>query len=296
MSSPSLVLAMVFLLPLCGALAEQRIALITGGNKGIGKEIARKLGAVPMLKTIICSRSPEFGAAAVDELSAAGCDVYCLPLYLTNPSTILAARDHVEREFGRLDILVNNAAVCFNDPTLYGKVPHTPFQQQAALTIETNFFGTLSMTQAFMPLLKASSSPRIINVASSAGRLAILRSEERVAAFTSTDLQLTRLEEMMRTFVHDVEAGVHTQEGWPNTCYGMSKLGIIALTRMLAREEPEIMVNSVDPGYCATDQNMNQGFRSAGQGARTPVMLALRPEAQFLSGKHLYDECREIEW
>ena len=100
----------------------------------------------------------------------------------------------------------------------------------------------------------------------------------------------------MRQFVSDVEEGVHTKNGWPNTCYGISKVGIIAMTRVIGRDYPHIMTNSVDPGYCATDQNANQGYISAVQGAKTAVALAVLPEDQkFISGKHLY-ELKEVQW
>ena len=273
----------------------QTVALVTGANKGIGKELARALGSVPNLKVVMGCRDAQRGAAAAQELQAAGCDVVCHHVDLTDPDSATALRDFVAREFGRLDVLVNNAAICFNDPTLYGRCAHTPFERQADITVSTNFFGTLAVTRAMLPLLRAAPSPRIINVASAAGRLAILKSPEKRALFTSPTLQVPQLEALMREFVRDVEGGVHAERGWPNTCYGMSKLAIIALTRVLARQEPRIMVNSVDPGYCATDQNAHQGFRSAEQGARTPALLAVLPESEFLSGMHFFDEA-EIQW
>merc|ERR1740121_366365 len=216
-------------------------------------------------------------------------------LDLTDHDSALAAARLVGEEFGRLDILVNNAAVCFNDPTLYGSCEFTPFERQAGITVFTNFFGTLAVTQAMLPLLRASPSPRIVNVASYAGRLEILRSHEKLKALTSPMLQVSELEALMWEFVKDAEAGVHARNGWPNTCYGVSKLGIIALTRVMARDEPKVMVNSVDPGYCATDQNLNQGIQSAEQGARTPASLALLPDDHFVSGG-LFRDGKEVAW
>jgi len=193
-------------------------------------------------------------------------------------------------------VLVNNAAVCFNDPTLYGKVAFTPFEQQAAITVNTNFFGTLGVTRAMLPLLRMSqSSPRIVNVASAAGRLRGSRDIQQ--AFTSPGLDIPRLSTLMEDFVSAAESGKHLERGWPNTCYGVSKMGLIALTRVLALQEPMLMVNSVDPGYCATDQNNNQGHISAELGASTPVLLS-HPQfgdGKFVSGKHFY-EGREIPW
>ena len=99
----------------------------------------------------------------------------------------------------------------------------------------------------------------------------------------------------MRTFVRDAEAGEHVARGWPNTCYGVSKMGLIALTRVLARDEPEMMINAVDPGWCATDQNLNRGPVSAERGATTPALLATLPAEQFLTGG-LWLEEQEISW
>ena len=274
------------------------VALVTGANKGIGKEIARGIAADSTATVLIGCRDESLGAAAAAELRASGCLGSLVPLRLdlTDINSITDAASFVKREFGTLDCLINNAAICFNDPTLYGKTKHTPFQAQAAITIDTNFFGTLAVTQALLPLLRSSQSPRIINIASYAGRLTILKSPEKVAFFTAPDLELSGLTAAMRQFVVDVEAGTHAAQGWPNTCYGMSKLGLIALTRILARAEPSFMVNAVDPGYCATDQNQNQGHMSAAQGARTPLLLASRsPVEEILSGL-LFREGRQVDW
>ena len=112
----------------------------------------------------------------------------------------------------------------------------------------------------------------------------------------------------MNDFVSAAKSGNHKEQGWPNTGYGVSKVGIIAMTKILARQQHDsnsrtIMVNSVDPGYCATDQNNNQGFVSAERGAQTPYLLAtLQPpqgaeneEQQKFNGRHWYQE-QEIEW
>jgi carbonyl reductase 1 len=275
------------------------VALITGSNKGIGKEIARKLAATPDMTVILGCRNLELGASAAKELAACAwpppkqADVAVQRIDLAELATVEAARDAIASEYGRLDVLVNNAAICFNDPTLYGRTTYTPFEQQASTTLQTNFFGTLALTRAMLPLLRASPSPRIINVASAAGRLR--GSAEKIAALTSPTLSLTNLEALMCSFVSDAEAGMHQARGWPNTCYGVSKMGLIAMSRVLARDEPAIMVNSVDPGYCATDQNDHQGYVSAERGARTSALLATLPAENFVSGAHWLEE-REIDW
>ena len=290
----------LLLLSLCPSAAL--VALVTGGNKGIGKSIAKQLGGAGWSVILGC-RSTALGEAAAAELRASGCsDVVCQRLDLTDPESIASTQQYIADSHGQLDALINNAAICFNDPTLYGKVEHTPFERQADITVATNYFGTAAVIQAMLPLLRAASAAgaagRVVNVASYAGRLSILqRAPDKVAVVTAADLRVEQLDELMREFVRDVEAGVHAKHGWPNTCYGLSKLGIIALTKCLARDEPSLMVNSVDPGFCATDQNQNQGYISADDGAKTPVALALLPTDKFASGKHWYDsEQRERDW
>ena len=285
------------------SMPSSRVALVSGANKGIGNEIVRLLAKDPSPWIILLgSRNQDRGNKAIDdvlkEINVGSDDtrIICCPLDLTDHASIQAAKDLVEKHGnGKLDVLINNAAICFNDPTLYGKVPFTPFVQQANITVQTNFFGTLHLTQTMIPLLLQSESPRIINIASAAGRLAILKSKELIQTFTSAQLQLDELESLLVQFVKDVEAGIHASKGWPNTCYGMSKLGIIAMTKILARDYPDMMINSVDPGYCATDQNDHQGILPASRGAITPVVLAKLDADKFVTGKHFFQK-QEIAW
>lgn len=271
---------------------NQKVALVTGGNKGIGLQIAKKLGASGQnIKTIIGCRSIDLGSAAASELQRCGLDVIYRQLDITDDSSIENLSKNITEEFGRLDILVNNAAIAFkgSDPT--------PFKGQARPTMEANFFGTLSVTKAMLPLLRKSQSPRIINVASMAGHLRIVPDPAKIAKLTSSTLQLDELEVMMHEFVGDVESGTHSKNGWPNTCYGTSKLGVIAMTNILARTEPTMMINSCCPGYCSTDMSSMRGTRTAEHGARTPAMLALLPGSALTkvspSGKFFSDEAEE---
>jgi len=279
---------------------QQIVALITGANKGIGYEIVKRLAASETtVQCILGCRNIELGKEAISKLQKENdikFDLLKIDLE-DDPEEHQKTAKEIESKYGRCDVLINNAAVCFNDPTLYGKVSHIPFEQQAEITIRTNFFGTLSLTRAMIPLLEKSSSPRIINVASSAGRLSIIPSEERRKKFSSEQLTLNELEEYMKEFVRDVQSGTHSQRGWPNTGYGVSKVGIIAMTKVLARQHSNFMVNSVDPGYCSTDQNNNQGYVPAERGALTPFLLATLStnENQFVTGQHFYEE-RAISW
>lgn len=280
---------------------NRKIALVTGANKGIGYQIAKNLLSHKSKEdeqafcVVLGCRDKGLGDKAAESLTAEtqneALDV--IQIDLMDHDTIDSAENYIQDTYGRCDVLINNAAVCYNDPTLYGKVPHTGFAEQAEVTIKTNFFGTLGLTRKLLPLLEKSSSPRIINIASSAGRLSILPSEKRQQAFSSETLTLEELETYMNDFVAAAQEGTHREQGWPNTGYGVSKVGIIAMTKILARTHPTIKINSVDPGYCATDQNNNQGVIPAERGAVTPYLLAILEE-EFTS-KHWYQE-QEIAW
>uniref|UniRef100_A0A7S2V4A3 Uncharacterized protein n=1 Tax=Fibrocapsa japonica TaxID=94617 RepID=A0A7S2V4A3_9STRA len=273
----------------------KRIALVTGANKGVGFEIARKLGQEKNTLCIIGCRNEALGRAALSKLKDEGCNVGFVRIDLEERDSIDLAIEDIKDKYGSCDVLINNAAVCFNDPTLYGKVAHTPFEKQADITIRTNFFGTLALTESILPLLEKSPSPRIINIASSAGRLSILPSEERRKDFSSEELQIDELEGYMKEFLANVQDGSHAAKGWPNTGYGVSKVGIIAMSKVWSRENPKIMVNSVDPGYCRTDQNNNQGFIPPERGALTPFLLATLSNDTFFTGLHWYEE-QAIDW
>ena len=281
--------------------SNRKIALVTGANKGIGYQIAKNLLSHKSKEdeqafcVLLGCRDKALGDKAAEKLSKETQNqaVDVVQIDLMDHDTIDRAKNYIQDTYGRCDVLINNAAVCYNDPTLYGKVPHTGFAEQAKITVKTNFFGSLGLTRQLLPLLEKSTSPRIINIASSAGRLSILPSEERQTNFSSENLTLEELEIFMNDFVAAAQEGTHREQGWPNTGYGVSKVGIIAMTKILARTHPTILVNSVDPGYCATEQNNNQGVIPAERGAVTPYLLATLEE-EFTS-KHWYQE-QEIAW
>jgi carbonyl reductase 1 len=185
---------------------------------------------------------------------------------------------------------VNNAGIAlkFLDPL--------SLEQQVAPTISLNYFGTVDVIHALLPLLRESPSPRIVNVASKKHNLTILPTEERRKQFASPKLQVDELNSLMREFVTDVESGDPTKIlTWPKTTYGMSKLGMVTLTNVLARQEPKIMINVCCPGFCATDMSSHKGTKTSEEGARTPAMVALLPEELKCTGKFFSDE-KEVTW
>jgi NAD(P)-dependent dehydrogenase (short-subunit alcohol dehydrogenase family) len=222
--------------------SKNKIALVTGANKGIGFEIAKKLGAAGCT-VILGARNEKLGHEACEKLKATGAKVEYLNLDLLNPDSIGNAAKTIEQKHGRLDILVNNAGILEQSD---GSPTKTDVDSVEA-SLRTNFIGPLRVTQAVAPLLKKSEEGSIVNVSSALGSCAF--NGDRNSPYADTKY----------------------------LGYAASKAALNMMTVQLAYElrDTNIKVNSVCPGYCATDINDNQGFLTAEEGAREPARLAL---------------------
>ena len=222
---------------------SEKIALVTGATRGIGLETVRQLAAAGV-HTLLAGRNRQSAVNAALKLQAEGLPVEALVLDVTDAGSIAAAAAEVKGRHGRLDILVNNAGILVDDPTL--KVS----QQTLATwrqTFDTNVFGLIAVTQAFLPLLQASAAGRIVNVSSILGSLAL-------HADPSSP-------------IYDFKV----------PAYNVSKSAVNAWTVQLAYElrESRIKVNTIHPGYVRTDMNAGEGAMDIPEGARTSVRLAL---------------------
>ena len=133
-------------------MTDKKIALITGANKGVGEEIARQLGALGMT-VLLGARDEARGREAAQELKAGGGDAFPVLLDVTDPNSIEAAAAQVERDYGRLDVLVNNAGISIDG---FGNPASATELDTLRRTYETNVFGVFSATKAFVPLLRNS--------------------------------------------------------------------------------------------------------------------------------------------
>jgi len=235
-------------------LGTLKIAVVTGGNKGIGFEIARKLGKNPNTLCILTSRNEELGERACEELLKDGANVVNCKLDISSEASIQNFQSKMANEYGKIDILVNNAAIAFKGQD------QTPFSQQAEPTMRTNFWGTVHVCDALMPLVRNSASGRVVNVCSEAGHLRIIPNAQLRSQFSSPNLSRDELFNLMAAFVAAVEGERHQVEGWPNTCYGMSKLGLIAFTKIQAREELEAGTGVLVNGCCPALQALTLPF------------------------------------
>lgn len=220
-----------------------RIALVTGATRGIGLYTVRQL-AEAGVHTLLAGRDHAKAVEAALKLQAEGLPVEAITLDVTDDASIAKAVGTVEARHGRLDILVNNAGI------LVDEIGKKVSEQTAATwrkTFDTNVFGLIAVTQAFLPLLHKSSSGRIVNVSSILGSVAL-------NADPSSP-------------IYDFKV----------PAYNVSKSAVNAWTVQLAYElrDSRIKVNTIHPGYVKTDMNAGEGELEIADGARTSVALAL---------------------
>ncbi|MGQ0627977.1 MAG: SDR family oxidoreductase [Phycisphaerales bacterium] len=227
-------------------MTTPRIALITGGNKGLGLETARQLGRMG-IEVLLGVRDAARGKGAVEALRKEGVAVRALALDVADPVSIEAAVASVKRDFGRLDILVNNAGV------MERVGEHVASAVSAAglrRTFDTNFFGLVAVTQAFLPLLRSSPAGRIVNLTSILGSIA------EHADPNSTIYNVKFLG------------------------YDASKAAVNMFTNHLAHElrGTSIKVNAAHPGWVKTDMGGPDAPMDLADGAHTTVWLATLDE------------------
>ncbi|KAM4607566.1 carbonyl reductase [NADPH] 1 [Polymixia lowei] len=257
-------------------MSSQQVAVVTGSNKGIGLAIVRALCQQFKGVVYLTARDSERGRDALETLAAEGLKPLFRQLDINDLDTICGAAIYFKQKYGGVDILINNAGIAFK------VADDTPFAVQADVTLHTNFFCTRDMLTHFLPIIKPGG--RVVNVSSFVGtRTLNLCSPALQERFRSSDLSEHELVHLMKQFVKDVKKDRHKQRGWPETAYGVSKLGVTALSmvmaRLLSKERPgdKILLNACCPGWVRTDMAGHEATKSPDEGAETPVYLALLP-------------------
>jgi NAD(P)-dependent dehydrogenase (short-subunit alcohol dehydrogenase family) len=229
-----------------------KTVLVTGANKGIGYEVARQLTGKGF-QVFIGARNRDAGRKAADEIAKKGGKANFLEIDVAdNTSVTDAAREFAEAA-DHLDVLVNNAGIIVDGDNAILEISDELLRK----TLETNTLGALRVTHAFVPLLRKSEAPRVINVSSGGGQL------------------------------------TGGADGW-SPAYCISKTALNGVTSQLATALPKFAVNSVCPGWVRTDMGGQGATRSVEEGADTIVWLA-GDAPQKLTGKFLRDR-KEIPW
>ena len=234
-----------------------RTALVSGANRGIGFEIVRQLARLGVL-AVIGARDPEDGARAAEKLQASGLEIPVVARVVDREVRAAAAVAAVKRLYGRLDVLVNNAAILIDEPGGFNASLFELKSDTVRRTIETNLLGPIRLTQAAVPLMREQGYGRIVNISSSAGQLAEMGS------------------------------------GYP--AYRISKTALNALTRISAAEigAGDIKVNAMCPGWVRTDMGGANAERTVEEGADTAVWLATLPEDGPTGG--FFRDRKPIAW
>jgi NAD(P)-dependent dehydrogenase (short-subunit alcohol dehydrogenase family) len=236
------------------------IALVTGANKGIGKEVARQLGKLGM-KVFVGSRDAKRGETTVAELQKANIDAELVQLDVTDENSIQQALAAIEKKAGRLDVLVNNAGIAEMSQTGLSES-----MDSIRKVFETNFFGPVRVLQLALPLLRKSTAPRVVNVSSTLGSLT--KNSDPSWDFASVK------------FI-----------GYNSSKAALNMLTVIGATEL---KEANGKVNSICPGYVATDINDNQGQRTVEQGAAIVIKMATL-DAKGPTGAY-FDDAGQIPW
>jgi NAD(P)-dependent dehydrogenase (short-subunit alcohol dehydrogenase family) len=243
---------------------SERIVLVTGANKGLGREVARQLASRGSF-VYLGSRDLARGRESADDLRRIGLAVSEIALDVTDDGSVARAAERIAAERGRLDVLVNNAGIHIGAPALEIDVA------DMRATYETNVFGLVRVTRAMLPLLRVSASPRIVNVASTTASHA--RTSDPTSMFAREDRSLA---------------------------YASSKAAVTMLTVQYAgafRRRPDdahILVNAVTPGYVSTDLNGNTGHRTVEEGSRVVVAMATLDDGGPSGG--FFEEAGPVPW
>ncbi|MFK0238680.1 SDR family oxidoreductase [Streptomyces vinaceus] len=229
-------------------MSKTKIALVTGANKGIGYAIAAGLGALGHRVGVGARDETRLGAA-VEKLRADGVDAFGVPLDVTSRGSVTEAAGLVGLEAGGLDVLINNAGISGEMGPGWAQDPTSLDLDVVRTVVETNVLGVIRVTNAMLPLLRRSGSPRIVNVSSAVG-------------------SLTR------------QADPHVEIGPVMAAYAPSKTFLNAVTVQYARQlaGTGILINAACPGLVATDFTGFHGPRTPEQGAATAIRLATLPD------------------
>jgi len=282
-----------------------RVAVVTGANKGIGFHIAKLLIESKTQDVVyLTSRDEARGLEAVNALKKRGIDASFHQLDLGSQESVDRFADYLRENYGGLDVLVNNAGVCF------GPNADASYAEEARATVETNFFGTLRVCEALVPMIREGG--RIVHVSSELGHHSYREfSSALKGRFESSTLTVDELKLLISSFVTDVAENADVAKGWPkgrpwpSHAYGVSKIGVTVLGGLQQRDYDashpgnDVIFSTCCPGLCDTDMTMDKGLtgpRPAEEGADVAFYLATLPSKSDSVRGSFWSNRKEVPW
>ena len=282
-------------------MSSSKVAVVTGSNRGIGFAVIEGL-----LKSneyqgdvVICCRNIDQGREAARKLELKysnrhGKKIHIQQVSITDSDTIASLKEFLLKEYGGLDILVNNAAVVYVDESV------APLTSLATEVINTNYYGTAQVCDRLWSLLRPGA--RIVNVSSVNGMLNWIENEEIKRKLTCCDLSRKDLDCLVEEYLEDVKDGKHKEKGWPTGMMSVtkaSKVFVTALTNILSRNvdtSQDIIINCAHPGFVRTDASGGRGFLDPHEGATSILKGCLVPPGEEPRGKFIWNDCSIVPW
>lgn len=254
------------------ASSLEHVAIVTGGNKGVGLAIVRGLCKKAKGYVILAARNEELGLAAVETLEKEGLQCHFEQLDICSAESISKFKERVEKKYGGIDLLVSNAGIAY-------KVASTaPNLEKSQVTLATNYFGTINTIQALLPLIRTNG--KIVNVSSFVGKATGCLGPDVNHPVRKRYVDPNQTVEGVTQLVNEYLLAVEKDDYsvWPqDKAYSLSKLSLssftAALARSLSKDPRNMRVNSCCPGYVDTDMTSHKGHLTPDEGAETPLFV-----------------------
>lgn len=255
-----------------------KLAFVTGGNKGIGLAIVKRLAKTYTDSNewhiYLTARNEELGQKSTADLKAQGYNVLFHQLDITDVNSRKRFLQFIKTNYPNgINIAINNAGIAYKHDST------APFGEQAQVTVNTNFTCTLDFTTEFIPLL--AQDARVVQVSSKVSQMVLKKLNDDLYTKFTSEMSLEQLRSLVSDFVQHAKVGDHEKFGWPSWAYGVSKLALTKasyiLGEMVASDPRHIVMNACCPGYVETDMTSHKGTKTVDEGADTPFYLATLP-------------------
>lgn len=271
---------------------ETKVAIVTGGNRGIGYEITKGLCRKFDGVVYLTARNDERGRQAVKQLEEMGLHPVFHTLDVTSEESLQQFADYISSKHSGIDVLVNNAGILDFDKSV------SSYEDSKKL-IDTNFMSLLTISKVLYPLLK--NNARIINISSDWGLLSNIRKQLWLDTLVKEDLTVEQILQFVNDFLQAAKTGKNAFISYAGHYgdYKVSKVAMSALTfvqqRQFIKEGMDVSINCVHPGFVKTDMTKGMGDFTPERGAHAPLYLAL-DAPQSLKGTFLWHDCHQVNW